>query len=68
MERLQRVSRDRSETYAAGSALGRFGSGFFRQYDPIEEFRRVKRRSDRGARRHGHEAAPEWARYKKIKA
>ncbi|MBO7743522.1 IclR family transcriptional regulator [Paenibacillus sp. MWE-103] len=41
MERLQWVSRDRNETYAVGTALGRFGSGFFRQYDLIEEFRRL---------------------------
>jgi DNA-binding IclR family transcriptional regulator len=41
MERLQWVSRDRNETYAIGSALGRFGSAFFRQYDQIEDFRRL---------------------------
>ncbi|MBB6733476.1 IclR family transcriptional regulator [Cohnella zeiphila] len=41
MERLQWITRDRNETYAVGSALGRFGSGFFRQYDLVEEFRRL---------------------------
>lgn len=41
MERLKWVSRDRNETYAIGSALGRYGSAFFRQYDLIEEFRRL---------------------------
>ncbi|MCM3632674.1 IclR family transcriptional regulator [Paenibacillus camelliae] len=41
MERLKWVNRDRNETYAIGSALGRFGSAFFRQYDLIEEFRRL---------------------------
>jgi len=41
MERLQWVSRDRNETYAIGSALGRYGSAFFRQYDLIEDFRRL---------------------------
>jgi DNA-binding IclR family transcriptional regulator len=41
MERLQWVNRDRTEAYAIGSALGRFGSAFFRQYDLIEDFRRA---------------------------
>jgi len=41
MERLQWVNRDRNETYAIGSTLGRFGSAFFRQYDLIDEFRRL---------------------------
>jgi len=41
MERLQWVSRNRNETYAIGSALGRYGSAFFRQYDLIEDFRRL---------------------------
>lgn len=41
MERLQWVKRDRNDTYAIGSAMGRFGSAFFRQYDLIEDFRRL---------------------------
>lgn len=41
MERLQWVNRDRNETYALGSAVGDFGSAYFRQYDLIEEFRRA---------------------------
>lgn len=41
MERLQWVSRDRSDTYAVGGAMGRFGSAFFRQYDLIDDFRRL---------------------------
>ncbi len=41
MERLQWISRDRNETYSLGSALGDFGSAYFRQYDLIEEFRRT---------------------------
>lgn len=41
MERLKWVNRDRNETYAIGSALGRYGSAFFRQFDLIEEFRRL---------------------------
>jgi DNA-binding IclR family transcriptional regulator len=41
MERLQWVNRDRNEAYAIGSALGRYGSAFFRQYDLIEDFRRL---------------------------
>ncbi|WP_263707418.1 IclR family transcriptional regulator [Shouchella tritolerans] len=41
MERLQWVSRDRNETYAIGSAIGRFGSAFFRQFDLTEDFRRL---------------------------
>ncbi|HZG83408.1 IclR family transcriptional regulator [Paenibacillus sp.] len=41
MERLQWVNRDRNETYAIGSTLGRYGSAFFRQYDLIGEFRRL---------------------------
>lgn len=41
MERLQWVNRDRYETYAIGSAVGRFGSAFFRQYDLIDDFRRL---------------------------
>jgi DNA-binding IclR family transcriptional regulator len=41
MERLQWVNRDRNDSYAIGSALGRFGSAFFRQYDLIEDFRRA---------------------------
>ncbi|WP_274653165.1 IclR family transcriptional regulator [Paenibacillus humicola] len=40
MERLHWVDRDRNETYAAGSAMGDFGSAYFRQYDLIEQFRR----------------------------
>lgn len=41
LERLQWVNRDREDTYAIGSALGRFGSAFFRQYDLTEDFRRL---------------------------
>lgn len=41
MERLQWINRDRNETYALGSAVGDFGSAYFRQYDLIEEFRRA---------------------------
>lgn len=41
MERLQWVNRDRNDTYAIGSSLGRFGSAFFRQYDLINDFRRL---------------------------
>lgn len=41
MERLQWVSRDRNETYAIGSAIGRFGSAFFQQFDLSEDFRRL---------------------------
>jgi len=41
MERLQWINRDRNETYAVGSALGNFGSAYFRQFDVIDEFRRA---------------------------
>ncbi|GCL71975.1 IclR family transcriptional regulator [Paenibacillus naphthalenovorans] len=41
MERLHWIHRDRNETYALGSALGDFGSAYFRQYDLVEEFRRI---------------------------
>lgn len=41
MERLQWIHRDKHETYAIGSAMGDFGSAYFRQYDLIEEFRRT---------------------------
>ncbi|BFT74344.1 IclR family transcriptional regulator [Paenibacillus sp. P36] len=41
MERLQWINRDRNETYALGSAVGDLGSAYFRQYDLIEEFRRM---------------------------
>ncbi|TVY09212.1 IclR family transcriptional regulator [Paenibacillus cremeus] len=41
MERLQWINRDRNETYALGSAVGELGSAYFRQYDLIEEFRRM---------------------------
>ncbi|MGG1519723.1 IclR family transcriptional regulator [Paenibacillus oryzisoli] len=41
MERLQWINRDRNETYAVGSALGDYGSAYFRQFDLIDEFRRT---------------------------
>lgn len=41
MERLQWINRDRNETYALGSTVGDFGSAYFRQFDLIEEFRRI---------------------------
>jgi DNA-binding IclR family transcriptional regulator len=41
MERLQWINRDRNETYALGSAMGDFGSAYFRQYDLIDEFKRT---------------------------
>lgn len=41
LERLQWVNRDRNDTYAIGSALGRFGGAFFRQFDLTEDFRRL---------------------------
>lgn len=41
MERLQWINRDRNETYAIGRMVGDFGSAYFRQFDLIEEFRRM---------------------------
>lgn len=41
MERLQWVNRDRNETYAVGRTVGDYGSAYFRQFDLIEEFRRL---------------------------
>lgn len=40
MERLQWVVRDSRDTFSIGSAVGRFGSAYFRQYDLADEFRR----------------------------
>ncbi|ULL18666.1 IclR family transcriptional regulator [Paenibacillus sp. H1-7] len=41
MERLQWINRDSNETYAIGKSVGDFGSAYFRQFDLIEEFRRL---------------------------
>lgn len=41
MERLQWINRDTNETYAIGKTIGDFGSAYFRQFDLIEEFRRL---------------------------
>lgn len=39
MERLQWIARDRNDAYAIGSAMGRLGGAYFRQYDLVEAFR-----------------------------
>ncbi|GIQ69791.1 IclR family transcriptional regulator [Xylanibacillus composti] len=41
MERLHWVNRDRHDTYALGSAIGKLVSAYAGQYDLIEEFRRL---------------------------
>jgi DNA-binding IclR family transcriptional regulator len=41
MERLNWVYRDGNDKYSLGSAIGRFGSVYIRQYDLIEDFRRL---------------------------
>lgn len=41
LERLEWIYRDRNDTYALGGTIGSLGSAYFRQYDLIEEFRRL---------------------------
>ncbi|MCS7462913.1 IclR family transcriptional regulator [Paenibacillus doosanensis] len=41
LERLEWIIRDRNDTYALGPVMGSLGSAYFRQYDVIEEFRRL---------------------------
>lgn len=40
LERLHWIRRDRNETFALGSAIGKLGSAYLGQFDVVEEFKR----------------------------